>query len=623
MDSFLPKSNNDGRRFLNSEEIENIVETFEDQVIFRTYGIKDIKEKSVRMLGDNFEKQLKNIRFKINNLEDNLNDLVSQMVEKYIDSIMIVGKPVGVIAAQSIGEKATQSTLNTFHSAGVSSGRGVTSMLDRLIEVLQGNKKIKAPTSYIHIQDMSSLEEVKVARRKIQYTLLENLIEDITYDDVVEEFFDMFTKMNLGSDRMLRKYGKHMTITLNKEKIYNMRLSPKFIAESIEKTDGKLKVIYTPLFIGKLYVFVTEPDMIELTDEEYAFVNNDNKEYHFFSKVVKPAIEGITFDGIPNLFEMFLSSVNLGNVIQTISKTKQGFVIGFNKSIMRLSSITLEDMKEFIYYRISNNYKSLDMDIRDDKIIINTTDKIEDSDISKYIAEKHKISMRDAILRIEINDNIISIILDDTKIKNLQLDLIYVLRIMIARKMNVRLLDNIFIIKDYDKEDIMKDDSIMDIMMISGIDISKSKKWYVEADNINLMETLSHHLVDASTTITTSITETYEVLGIEAARSLILHELIKQIQGINMVHLKLVSDTMTYMGYITSMQKIGHIKQKLSVTASIGFETSTQTAFDEASVGKTDDLNGVSGNIIVGTLADIGSESRTFDLLNEDTMEIA
>ena len=54
---------------------------------------------------------------------------------KFQTSIVDAGEPVGVLAAQSVGEPSTQMTLNTFHFAG----RGemnVTLGIPRLREIL-------------------------------------------------------------------------------------------------------------------------------------------------------------------------------------------------------------------------------------------------------------------------------------------------------------------------------------------------------------------------------------------------------------------------------------------------------------------------------------------------------
>lgn len=58
---------------------------------------------------------------------------------------------VGVIAAQSLGEPATQMTLNTFHLAGVSS-KNVTLGVPRLKEVINVASKIKTPSLTVYLQ---------------------------------------------------------------------------------------------------------------------------------------------------------------------------------------------------------------------------------------------------------------------------------------------------------------------------------------------------------------------------------------------------------------------------------------------------------------------------------------
>ena len=50
--------------------------------------------------------------------------LVTEIEERFNRSIVYPGEMCGVLAAQSIGEPATQMTLNTFHYAGVSAKNG-------------------------------------------------------------------------------------------------------------------------------------------------------------------------------------------------------------------------------------------------------------------------------------------------------------------------------------------------------------------------------------------------------------------------------------------------------------------------------------------------------------------
>ena len=58
--------------------------------------------------------------------------LCQNITAKYLDSFVQPGEMVGAIAAQSIGEPATQMTLNTFHYAGVGEKSNVTRGVPRL-----------------------------------------------------------------------------------------------------------------------------------------------------------------------------------------------------------------------------------------------------------------------------------------------------------------------------------------------------------------------------------------------------------------------------------------------------------------------------------------------------------
>jgi DNA-directed RNA polymerase II subunit RPB1 len=59
---------------------------------------------------------------------------------------------VGSIAAHSLGEPATQMTLNTFHFAGVSS-MNVTLGVPRLKEIINVARNIKTPIMSIFLEE--------------------------------------------------------------------------------------------------------------------------------------------------------------------------------------------------------------------------------------------------------------------------------------------------------------------------------------------------------------------------------------------------------------------------------------------------------------------------------------
>ena len=85
---------------------------------------------------------------------------------------------VGAIAAQSIGEPATQMTLNTFHFAGVGSKSNVTRGVPRLKELLHISKNIKQPSITIFLKDDLSYNRVKTQEiaNKMELTMLGDVI---------------------------------------------------------------------------------------------------------------------------------------------------------------------------------------------------------------------------------------------------------------------------------------------------------------------------------------------------------------------------------------------------------------------------------------------------------------
>ncbi|XP_046828533.1 DNA-directed RNA polymerase I subunit RPA1 isoform X2 [Vespa crabro] len=116
-----------------------------------------------------------------------LRDLLSMKVMK---SICPPGEPVGLLAAQSIGEPSTQMTLNTFHHAG----RGemnVTLGIPRLREILMmASRTIKTPTMEIPFKkDLQNLtKRSNKLRQKLTKCIMTDVLKDIRIDKEMEHF---------------------------------------------------------------------------------------------------------------------------------------------------------------------------------------------------------------------------------------------------------------------------------------------------------------------------------------------------------------------------------------------------------------------------------------------------
>lgn len=93
------------------------------------------------------------------------------------------GEPVGVVAAQSLGEPATQMVLRSFHTAGVSSVVTTTG-LPRVIEIIDARKRVKLPIMRIRVEKSiaKDYEKVKQLKQKIEEVKLKSLLSNYEED---------------------------------------------------------------------------------------------------------------------------------------------------------------------------------------------------------------------------------------------------------------------------------------------------------------------------------------------------------------------------------------------------------------------------------------------------------
>jgi len=122
--------------------------------------------------------------------KDSFKWLLGEIKSKFDKSLAHPGEMVGSIAAQSMGEPATQMTLNTFHSAGISS-KNVTLGVPRLKEIINVAKKIKTPSLAIHLHRVHSKDQniMREVQSSIEHTTLEHVMlkSEIYYDPNPEE----------------------------------------------------------------------------------------------------------------------------------------------------------------------------------------------------------------------------------------------------------------------------------------------------------------------------------------------------------------------------------------------------------------------------------------------------
>ncbi|XP_037491257.1 DNA-directed RNA polymerase I subunit 1-like [Jatropha curcas] len=153
-------------------------------------------------------------------------DLYNLMKQKFLLSLAQPGEPVGVLAAQSVGEPSTQMTLNTFHLAG----RGemnVTLGIPRLQEILMtAASNIKTPIITCPLQKGRTKEDAE---------RLADKLKKVSVADIVESMEVSVLPFAIQGDGICRIYKLKM-------KLYRPVHYPQYADVSVEDWEEILEV---------------------------------------------------------------------------------------------------------------------------------------------------------------------------------------------------------------------------------------------------------------------------------------------------------------------------------------------------------------------------------------------
>ncbi|MBI2970793.1 MAG: DNA-directed RNA polymerase subunit A'' [Candidatus Aenigmarchaeota archaeon] len=141
--------------------------------------------------------------------------------------------------------------------------------------------------------------------------------------------------------------------------------------------------------------------------------------------------------------------------------------------------------------------------------------------------------------------------------------------------------------------------------------IKEDEDWVIQSQGTNLKKVLKMGEVDVSRTRTNDVYQVYEILGVEAARNIILKEaketLDEQGLDVDIRHLMLLADTMTFDGEVKAIGRYGVSGKKASVLAKANFEETKKHLINASFYGESDTLDGVIENILLGQIAPIGT----------------
>ena len=123
----------------------------------------------------------------------------------------------------------------------------------------------------------------------------------------------------------------------------------------------------------------------------------------------------------------------------------------------------------------------------------------------------------------------------------------------------------------------------------------------------DLEEILKLPFVDSFRTHSNDIWETYNLFGIEAVRQYMIEEFSSIMEGINLCHVMLLVDKMTFTGTISSISRYTMRREESGPFGKASFEETLDNFLKAGVFGQEEPTRGVSASIICGKRAPIGT----------------
>src|SRR5262249_35693113 len=141
--------------------------------------------------------------------------------------------------------------------------------------------------------------------------------------------------------------------------------------------------------------------------------------------------------------------------------------------------------------------------------------------------------------------------------------------------------------------------------------IKNSEEYFIRAGGFNVVGACENEHADAKRVYTNNIKEIERVYGIEAARNAIVRE-IKDVMDmqklfVDIRHIMLIADAMTYSGTVKAIGRHGLSGEKVGVLGRAAFEETIKHLINASAFSEEEKLIGVTENIIVGQTVPVGT----------------
>mmetsp|Transcript_151744 Transcript_151744/g.263752 ORF Transcript_151744/g.263752 Transcript_151744/m.263752 type:complete len:1553 (+) Transcript_151744:163-4821(+) len=206
-----------------------------------------------------------------------LEAFVNRCAIKYVQAQLMPGEAVGAVAAQSIGEPATQMTLKTFHFAGVAS-MNVTLGVPRIKEIINAAKSISTPIITCHLNERYSEVTARIIQGRIQATKLGDVT--LYYKEVYDPALGSFISVKIDLDTI-----RKLQLELVMEDIKEALMKPKNVSG---------------IRLGVKDVVIVKKDKLRVYPPQRHATGNAGRMLYFHLQALKSALPHVVIKGLPS-----------------------------------------------------------------------------------------------------------------------------------------------------------------------------------------------------------------------------------------------------------------------------------------------------------------------------------
>ena len=152
-----------------------------------------------------------------------------------------------------------------------------------------------------------------------------------------------------------------------------------------------------------------------------------------------------------------------------------------------------------------------------------------------------------------------------------------------------------------------------DMVVLEDSKYVRKDTWVLDTVGSNLIDLFALDFIDYTRTYSNDIRETYNLLGIEAARQNIINEFVEVMEVsdayVNYHHLSVLCDRMTVTARLVPMFRSGILGDDIGPISKGTFEMHTEVFLDASRHGEFDQMRGVSANVMCGQPGYYGTNS--------------